>query len=188
MHYTDPRHREYLRDLPTGYLLDLLADEEIDVEEVGRQTLLERGLSNEEISERIARRRSTRWITRPVLWGLARWSTLGLSSGILVFNIFCLYRLLNHGDPVTIPLIFFTLLCCGFGFFLGYKMTCHIYQGGRHHLHCGFPVPVGHVDLRTGTEQSLDSVAQMIVRIAINAMVGVNLTIFPMMVIYLGVR
>ncbi|PLX85024.1 MAG: hypothetical protein C0614_04630 [Desulfuromonas sp.] len=188
MHYTDPKHREYLRDLPTGYLLDLLADEEAVDEEVGRQALLERGLSNEEIDERVARRRRSRWLKRSIFWSLARWSILGLSAAILVFNIFFLYRLLLHDDPVTIPLIFFTLLCCGFGFFFGYKMTSHIYQGGRHHLYCGFPVPVGYVDLRNGTEQPPDSAAQMIVRIAINAMVGVNLTVFPVMVIYLGIH
>jgi len=187
MNYVDPKHREYLRDLPTGYLLDLLADGDVLDEEVGRQALLERGLSNEEISERMVRRRKSRWLKRPVLWRLTRWAVLGLSVAILVFNISCLYRLLAHDDPVTIPLIFFTLLCCGFGFFLGYKMTSHIYQGGRHHLHCGFPVPIGYVDLRNGTEQPPDSAVQMIARIAINAMVGVNLTIFPVMVIYLGV-
>lgn len=183
----DPQQLEHLRNLPSGYLLDLLADAE-DLDEVSIQMVLqERGYSEQDIDEKTARRRQSRWLRGPALWRLVRWFSLACTLVIGLFNLICFYRLLQADDPMNIPLLFFSVVCSGFGFFLGYKMTAHLYQGGRHHLFCGFPVPVGYIDLQTGKEE-IPSSPPLLVRMMINALVGVNLAIFPLMLIYLGVQ
>lgn len=188
MNTTDPKYREYLRDLPACYLLDLLADNEELNADTARLVLKERGLSAADIEQRINRRRRSRWMKRPLLWRAARWTILVMTGGMTIFNLINLYGLIFSDDVFTVPLLFFAILCTGFGFFLGYKMTTHIYQGGAHQLYCGFPVPVGYVDLKTGTEQVAFSSRRMIASMAINATAGVNLTLFPLMIIYLGVH
>jgi hypothetical protein len=45
-------------------------------------------------------------------------------------------------------------------------------------------VPVGFVDLQTG-EETLRNKGPMLLRIAMNALVGVNLTLFPLILIYI---
>jgi hypothetical protein len=185
MNLGDPKHLDYLRDLPSGYILDLLADSEGLDEFSARRVLQDRGYTADEIDQMIDRRRHSRWPRRPTLWRIARWASLFNALIITIFNLVCLTRLLLTDAPYTFPLLLATLVCGGFGFFLGYKLTTHVYQGGTHQLHCGFPIPVGFVSLDTGKEQVTVG-ANFILRIAINALVGVNFTILPLMVIYIG--
>jgi hypothetical protein len=54
-------------------------------------------------------------------------------------------------------------------------------------LHCGFPVPVGRVDLHSG-EEILNDKKNMMVAMSLNAIVGVNITLFPLIFIYLMMK
>ncbi|NOR50367.1 MAG: hypothetical protein GQ530_04975, partial [Desulfuromonadales bacterium] len=49
---------------------------------------------------------------------------------------------------------------------------------------CGFPIPVGFVDLQTG-EEILPAKTLLILRMALNALVSVSLTLFPLTFIYI---
>ncbi len=173
----------YLRNLPTGYLVDLLADGEGIDEGAALVVLKERGYTLEEIQHKINRHKHSRLPPRHSLWRMARWASLFNTLVILIFNTVCFYRLLHSENEFRVPLMFLAVLCSGFGFFLGYKMTSHIYQGDPKRLHCGFPTPIGYVNLQTGEELSFDG-APLIIRMAINATVGVTFTLFPLMFIY----
>jgi hypothetical protein len=71
-----------------------------------------------------------------------------------------------------------------FGFIIGYKLTTHLYHGSKALLYCGFPIPVGFVDLQTG-EEIVEDKTLTILYMALNALVGVSLTLFPLTFIYL---
>ena len=49
MNIADPKYLEHLRDLPTGYLLDLLAEKEDIDEESIHWVLQEHGLTRQEV-------------------------------------------------------------------------------------------------------------------------------------------
>lgn len=183
MNVTDPKFREHLRDLPSGYLLDLLVDcEGIDQPSI-YGVLEERGLIREEILQALERRRSTRWPRPHTLWTIARWATLANTLIVTVFNLKGLYSLLHTDHPFRGPLLFLAVGCIGFGFIIGYKLTTHLYQGRRAMLYCGFPIPVGYVNLETGEEiQQTRNV--ILLRMAANALVGISLTLFPLMFLY----
>lgn len=183
----DPKQLEYLRDLPSGYLVDLLAGGELPDDYPARMVLRERGLTNAEVEAAVDGRRQSPWPNRSFFWRIARWALLGLALLLGLFNASQLTPLILGHDPLKIPILFFAVLCTGFGFFLGYKLTAHIYQGGSHQLDCGFPVPVGTVDLRDCVEH-LPSTLSITWRMAVNALVGVNLTLFPLLLINLLVR
>lgn len=75
----DPKFREQLRDLPTGYLLDLLADQACSDESAICGVLYERGLSLEEIEKLVRRRTDSRLPRGYALWGRPEflpWSAL----------------------------------------------------------------------------------------------------------------
>ncbi|MDT8440929.1 MAG: hypothetical protein RQ723_04635 [Desulfuromonadales bacterium] len=183
----DPKQLEYLRDLPSGYLIDLLAAGDLPDDSPAYMVLRERGLTAAEIEAGLTRRRQSRWPGRPFLWRIARWTMLGLTLLLGLFNTAQLTPLVLGDDPLKIPILFFAILCSGFGFFVGYKLTALIYQGESHRLYCGFPVPIGSVDLHTCREQ-LPPTAGMVWRMAVNAFVGVNLTLFPLLLLNLLVR
>ena len=100
------------------------------------------------------------------------------------FNIIGFYQLLHSDHTFKEALLFLSLGCVLCGFFVGFKLTTHLYQGGKSLLFCGFPIPVGFVDLQTG-EDILPAKAFLILRMALNALVGVSLTLFPLIFIYI---
>lgn len=182
MNIADPKYLEQLRDLPSGYLLDLMADnEEIDKESI-YWVLQERGLAREEIDRKLQRRNNSRWPRPYTLWTAARWLTLFNALVVTYFNITGFYQLLQSNHAFKVPLLFLAVGCIMCGFVVGFKLTTYTYQGDQALLYCGFPIPVGFVDLQTGKE-TLKSKAHMNLYMALNALVGVNLTLFPLIFI-----
>lgn len=183
MNIADPKYLEQLRDLPSGYLLDLIADNaEMDKESV-YWVLRERGMTREEFDQKLQRRQNSSWPRPYTLWAFARWLTLFNALIVTYFNTSNLYQLLHSDHPFKGPLLFLSIGCILCGFMVGFKLTTHLYQGDRSILYCGFPIPVGFVDLESGDEIPF-SKARMIMRMALNALVGVNLTLFPLTFIY----
>ena len=183
MNIADPKYLEHLRDLPSGYLLDLVADNDDIDEESIYWVLQERGLSREEITLKLRRRRNSTWPRTHTPWAAARWITLLNALVVTYFNTTGFYQILYSNHAFRGPLIFLSIGSILCGFFVGFKLTTHIYQGGKSLLYCGFPIPVGFVDLQTGDE-ILKNKAAMILRMALNALVGVSLTLFPLIFIY----
>ena len=94
MNIADPKYLEQLRDLPSSYLLDLLADnEDIDKESV-YWVLQERGLAREELEQKVQRRQDSCWPRPYKLWASARWLTLFNTLVVTYFNITGLHQLL----------------------------------------------------------------------------------------------
>jgi hypothetical protein len=183
MNIADPKYLEHLRDLPTGYLLDLLADNEDADEESIIWVLQERGMSRDETTLRVERRINSRW-TRPYnIWKAVRWITLLNAIIVTYFNISGLSKIIRSDHAFKEPMLFLSIGCIAFGFFVGFKLTTYVYLGEKNRLHCGFPIPVGLVDLETGDE-ILKSKAAMNIGMAINAIVGISLTHFPLVFLY----
>jgi hypothetical protein len=179
----DKKLREYLRDLPNGYLLDLLAEQSGIDEVVIRDILGERGLDAEEIG-RLVRRRLDSHIPRTYsLWQTARIFTLACTLLVATFNLISSYQLVHGNSPLKGLLLPLCAIGVAFGFFLGYKLTTHLYQGAPHRLYCGFPLPVGSVDLRTGKE-NLPPKPLMVLCMTANATVGLTLVLFPLLLIH----
>jgi len=187
MNIADPIYLQHLRDLPTSYLLDLLADNDDIDEDSLRWVLKERGMMHDEITQRVQRRKTVTWARPYKLWRIARWFTLFNVLLVTYFNTSGLYNLFHGSHAFRGILLFLSVGCVIFGFIVGYKLTTHLYQGGKAQLHCGFPVPVGIVDLRSGKEILKDK-KLMLVFMALNAIVGVNLTLFPLIFIYLMMK
>jgi hypothetical protein len=183
MFTSDPKLRDYLRDLPTGYLLALLADQQSPHRTAIREILWERGLPAEEVDALVQRRRDSRMPPIHTLWRLGRKITLVSTLLICCFNLYVYYRILHGDHSLKGLLIVLSVGCLGFGFYIGYKLSIHIYQGDSHRLNCGFPLPVGSVDLETGEESTLSKPA-MIVALAGNALVGLVLMLFPLLLLY----
>lgn len=182
MNIADPKYLEHLRDLPSGYLLDLLADnEDIDKESL-YWVLQEQGLSREEIERKLHRRRSSLWPRPYTLWTTARWLTLFNALIVTYFNITGLYQLLQSEHAFKGLLLFLSVGCVIFGFIIGFKLTTHLYQGNKSILYCGFPIVVGRVELQTG-EEILKDKRLMILCMALNAIVGVSLALFPLVLL-----
>lgn len=179
----DPKLREYLRDLPTGYLLDLLADQpDIDATAI-HDVLFERGFDRSEIEGLLQRRATSRLPRGYRLWAMARLFTLACTALVAAFNLLAYYRLLHGSSPLKGLLLALSAGGIAFGFFLGYKLTTHVYQGARHQLYCGFPLPVGSVDLQSGRE-TIRPMPLMILCMAVNAIVGLTLMLFPLLLIH----
>ena len=178
----DPKLRAYLRDLPTGYLLDLLAEEGAD-EYAIHDVLHERGLDRTEIEQAVRRRKTSRLPHGHVLWKLARTFTLGCTVLVVVFNLVSFYQLVHGSSPLKGMLLALSVGGVAFGFFLGYKLTTHIYQGAQHQLYCGFPLPVGTVDLQTGKE-TVKPKPLLVLCMAGNATVGLALVLFPLLLLH----
>jgi hypothetical protein len=183
MNHADPKHLEHLRDLPSGYLLDLLSDNEDIDQELIYRVLQDRALPREEIDQKLRRRRNSTWPRPYTFWKAARWLTLFNTLLVSYFNMTGLYRLIQSDHAFRIPLLFLAVGCILFGFIVGFKLTTHLYQGGKAVLYCGFPIPVGFVNLETGKEK-LAGKALTTLRMALNALVGVTLTLFPLIFIY----
>ncbi len=182
MNIADPKYLEHLRDLPSGYLLDLLADnEEIDQESI-YWVLQENGLTREEIERKLHRRRDSIWPHPYTLWTTARWLTLCNALIVTYFNISGLYQLLQSEHVFKGPLLFLAVGCLLVGFIIGFKLATHLYQGSKSFLYCGFPIVVGRVELQTG-EEIIQDKKLMTLCMALNAMVGVNLTLFPLVLL-----
>ena len=180
----DPIYLEHLRDLPSGYLLDLLSDDnDLDAESL-YWVLQERGLSREEIAQKVQRRSSMPWVRPYKTWSLARWISLCNVLIIAYFNITGLYHLLQGEHAFRGILIFLSVGCILCGFYIGFKLSTHLYQGSKTMLFCGFPIPVGKVDLKSG-EEILSDKKMMMVSMASNAIVGVNLALFPLIFMYI---
>ena len=179
----DPRLREKLRDLPTGYLLDLMADQSGFDQYALRDVLQERGLEAEELDRLVRQRRDSRWPRGHALWKAARTFTLVCTALVAIFNLITFYRLLHGNSPVKGLMLALCFMGLAFGFFLGYKLTTHLYQGDRHQLDCGFPLPIGSVDLQTGRE-TIRPKPLLILCMAGNATVGLALVLFPLLLIY----
>lgn len=179
----DKKLREYLRDLPNGYLLDLLA-EQSGIDEVAiRDILGERGLDTAEIGRLVRRRLDSRIPRTHSLWQTARIFTLACTLLVAIFNLISYHQLLHGSSPLKGLLLPLCAVGVVFGFFLGYKLTTHLYQGAPHRLYCGFPLPVGSVDLRTGRE-NLPPKALMVLCMTTNATVGLTLVLFPLLLIH----
>jgi hypothetical protein len=179
---SDPKLREQLRDLPTGYLLDLLADHTEADQGALRSVLQERGLERDEIERLVLKRLNSRLPRGHALWKAARIYTLACASLLAIFNIITFYRLLHGTSPIKGLILTLLFMGLAFGFFLGYKLTTHLYQGGRHQLDCGFPLPIGSVDLQTGRE-TIRTKPILILCMAVNATVGLALVLFPLLLI-----
>jgi len=183
----DPIYLEHLRDLPSGYLFDLLADNPDLDAETFYWVLKERGLTHEEINQKVQGRRTKPWARPYRLWSMARWVSIFNVLVITYFNFYGIYHLL-HGDHVFRGvLLFLSVGCIIAGFYIGFKLSTHLYQGAKSMLYCGFPVPVGRVDLKSG-EEVLAPKNMMMVSMSLNATVGVNLALFPLIFIYLMMR
>ena len=184
MNIADPKYLEHLRDLPSGYLLDLIADnEDIDRESI-YWVLQERGIAREDLDRKLQRRTSSNWPRPYTLWTVARWLTLFNALIVTYFNITSLYQLLHGDHAFRAPLLFLSIGSILFGFIVGFKLTTHVYQGDKALLYCGFPIPVGFVDLQTGEEIRKGKII-MTMHMAVNALVGISLTLFPLIFIYL---
>lgn len=179
----DPKLRAHLRDLPTGYLLDLLADQAAGDESAIREVLHERGLEPEEIMRLTRRRTDSRLPRGHTLWALARSFTLGCAALVAIFNLMAYYQLLHGDSPLKGLLLALSAGGALFGFLLGYKLTTHIYQGSAHQLYCGFPLPVGTVDLQSGRE-TVKPKPLLLLCMAGNATVGLALVLFPLLLIH----
>ncbi len=179
----EPKYLDQLRDLPSSYLLDLMVDnDDIDSESIIR-VLLERGLTRAEIAQKLQRRRC-RWMRPYNFWAAARRLTLFNALIVTYFNVTGLYRILHgdHGFKGLLLLLAFGSMAAGF--ILGFKLATHIYHGSKSRLYCGFPFPVGYVELATGEEILKDKVL-MNICMGLNALVGVSLTLFPTIFIYI---
>jgi len=184
MNIADPKYLEHLRDLPTGYLLDLMTDnEDIDKESIA-WVLRERGMPQEEIERRVNRRKNSKWPRPYILWEAARWLTYLNAIIVTYFNVAGLYQVLQSDHAFKGALIFLAIGCVAFGFYIGLKLTTHVYMGEKTRLHCGFPLQVGFVDLETGAE-ILKNKAAMNISMAINALIGISLTLFPLIFIFI---
>jgi hypothetical protein len=183
MNIGDPAYIQHLRDLPTSYLLDLLLDnDDIDHESI-IWVLMERNLTRQEIERTVNRRRQSPWMRPYIFWSAARWLTILNALIVTYFNLAGLYSLLLSNHPFKEALLFLVIGSIVVGFIIGYKLTTHIYHGSKLLLYCGFPFPVGFVELQTGRE-SQSRISFMKLRMASNAMVGVTLTVFPLIFIY----
>jgi len=179
----DKKLREQLRELPTGYLLDLLADADGIDEPSIHDILGERGLAPEEIASMVRRRLDGRLPRGHNLWRGARFFTLSCTLLVTIFNLISYHQLLYGNSPIKGLLLILCAIGVAFGFFLGYKLTTHLYQGAPHQLYCGFPLPVGTVDLRTGKED-LPPRPLLMLCLAVNATVGLMLVLFPLLLIH----
>ncbi len=183
MNIADPKYREYLRNLPSSYLLDLLSDnEDLDKESI-HWVFQERGLAQEEIQRKLQRRRSSNWPRPYTLWKTARWVTLFNALIVTYFNSTGLYQLLHSDHIFKGALLFLSIGCIIAGFLIGFKLTTYLYQGSKSCLFCGFPIPVGFVELSSG-EEILPDKQLLILRMALNTLVGVSLALFPLIFIY----
>ena len=183
MNIADPKYLEHLRDLPTGYLLDLMTDHEDGDNESVAWVLRERGMPPEEIERRLNRRKSSNWPRPYIFWEAARWLTFLNAIIVAYFNVTGLYRLLQGDHAFRGPLLFFAVGSVAFGFYVGFKLTTYVYMGEKTRLHCGFPVQVGFVDLETG-EESVRNKVTMTIAMGVNALIGISLTLFPLVFIY----
>lgn len=184
MNIADPKYLEHLRDLPTGYLLDLMTDHEDGDNESIAWVLRERGMPQEEIIRRVNRRKNSK-LPRPyVLWEAARWLTFMNAMIVSYFNVTGLYQLLHSDHAFRAALLFISIGSVSFGFYIGFKLTTHVYMGEKTRLHCGFPLQIGFVDLETGQELVRSKVATTIA-MATNALIGITLTLFPLVFIYI---
>ena len=183
MNIADPKYLEYLRDLPSSYLLDLIADnDDIDRESI-IWVLMERGLTRDEIELKLNRRQTRRM--RPYnFWAAARWLTLFNALVVTYFNLTGLYRLISNEHSFKGALLFLVAGSTIVGFLIGYKLTTHIYHGSKSLLYCGFPFAVGQVELTTG-EELLRGKAWTNLGMALNALVGISMALFPVMCISL---
>ena len=186
MNIADPKYLDYLCDMPSSYLLDLMADnDEIDRESI-IWVLMERGLDREEIELKLQQRRARRM--RPYkAWATARWLTMFNALVVTCFNASGFYGLLFHEHNFKVLLLLLAFGSTAVGFVIGYKLTTHVYHGSKSLLYCGFPFPVGQVDLTTGAEL-FKAKALVNISMALNALVGVNMTLFPIICIYLFIN
>ena len=176
----DQKLRDRLRDLPTGYLLDMLADGTSFETATVHETLRERGLEPDEITDMVRRRANSNFPHGYILWDAARTFVLISTLLIVAFNMMAYYHLLHGHSPFRGGLLLISAFGMIFGFFVGFKLSTHLYQGSRHHLHCGFPLAVGTVDLRTGQEE-IKPKTRMLLCMVGNALVGLTLVLFPLM-------
>ncbi|RLB65653.1 MAG: hypothetical protein DRH08_07665 [Deltaproteobacteria bacterium] len=183
MNIADPKFLEHLRDLPSSYLLDLLSDnDDLDKESI-HWVLQERGLTNKDIEKGLHRRRGSNWPRPYTLWKTARWFALFNALIVTYFNVTGFYQLLHSDHAFKGALLFLSVGCIISGLLIGFKLTTHLYQGGKALLYCGFPIAVGFVDLQTG-EEILPGKMLLILRMALNALVGISLALFPLIFIY----
>ena len=180
---SDPDLREHLRDLPTGYLIGLLTDPDNPQQTSIRGILWERGLAAAEVDALVQGRLHSRLPPAYVFWQLGRKITLVSTLLISGFNLFVYYRLISSDHSLRGLLLGLSAGCIGIGFFLGYKLSIHLYQGDRHRLFCGFPLAVGSVNLEDCQETTLPK-GPLILALAGNALVGLSLMLFPLLLIY----
>lgn len=187
MNIADPKYLEYLRDMPASYLLDILAeDADADRESIA-WILRERGMCSEDIEREILLRQKQSWRRSYIYWAAARWLTIFIVLIVAYFDFSGLVELFNDDHIFKGPLLFLAVGSTIVGFFIGFKLTTLIYHGKKSYLYCGFPFPVGLVDLRTG-EEIQKGKALMTMLLGLNALIGVSLALFPLLLIYTSLK
>jgi uncharacterized integral membrane protein len=148
------------------------------------RVLLERGISEDTIELNVGSRREHPWRRAHKFWNVARWLTIVNTVIVIIFNTTGLAKLLLSDHIFKGPLLFLVIGSIVFGFIIGFKLSTHVYHGSRAYLLCGFPLPVGTVDLTNG-EECPCSKFRANLAMSFNALVGVNMTLFPLILIYI---
>ena len=178
MKINDPKQLEYLRSLPPSYLLD----PDVHHEGIGQDTLtwllMERGMTKQAVDKERLRLQRYPWLRAYNMWAFARVATLCNALIVVLFNFLGLYELVQSDHEFRALFLFFVAGSVLVGFFLGYKITIYLYHGSKDRFYYGFPCPVGFKVLATG-EDSLKKKVAMYTAMACNALVGISLTLFP---------
>lgn len=172
----DPNPLDPLRKLPNHSLFDLALDDP------GRracgidQVLRERGLPLEEIAHELALRdRKPRGYRK-----IRRFRQAALTSAAIVclFNLLTVITLASAATLLKGYLFLIMGSMLLLGLYLGLKLNTLLYLGTAQQVHCGFPCPVAAIDVDTG-EETLVLQFKFYFAMTINALVAVNLALFP---------
>jgi hypothetical protein len=178
MKVNDPKQLEYLRGLPLSYLLDPDVHHEGMDQDILTWLLVDRGMTKEAIDKERQRLKRYPWLRVYKTWALVRGVTLCNALIVALFNFLGLQELLQSDHEFKTLLLFFVAGAVLVGFFLGYKITIYLYHGSKDRFYYGFPCPVGIKLLATG-EDLLKQKPVMYSAMACNALVGISLTLFP---------
>lgn len=178
MKINDPKQLEYLRSLPSSYLLDPDVHHEGIDQDTLTWLLVDRGMTKDAVDKERQRLQRYPWLRIYNIWTFVRMVTLCNALIVALFNVSGLYELLHSDHEFRTPFLIFVAGSVLVGFFLGYKITIYLYHGSKDRFYYGFPCPVGFKMLATG-EDSLKKKMAMYTAMACNALVGISLALFP---------